>query len=118
MEAHSRNERRRFRVQMGLALVAVVGAILLSPANRAAIAQTSRLTLELLDARLTAVEGKTQFMSVDGNGDTHFTGTNLYILSGSGRTDGPVNGKGNLIMGYNEGRGGNDNSCRFHQRGL
>src|SRR5690349_9404518 len=71
-EARSRNERRRFRVQMGLALVAITGAILLSPTNRAAIAQTTRLSLESLDARMKAVEGKTQYLSVDANGNTLF----------------------------------------------
>jgi len=29
------------------------------------------------------------------------SGVNLQIVSGSGRTDGPVNGRGNLIVGYN-----------------
>jgi hypothetical protein len=31
-----------------------------------------------------------------------FTGVNVQIVSGSGTTDGAVNGKGNLIVGYNE----------------
>ena len=31
-----------------------------------------------------------------------FTGANLYVQSGSGATDGAVNGLGNLIVGYNE----------------
>src|SRR5436305_1037222 len=68
IEARSRNERRRFKVQMGLALVAVMGAILVSPSNRAAIAQTTGLTLDQLNTRLTAVENKTQYQSVDSTG--------------------------------------------------
>jgi hypothetical protein len=32
-----------------------------------------------------------------------FSGINLQVVSGSGATDGAVNGKGNLIVGYNEG---------------
>jgi hypothetical protein len=32
-----------------------------------------------------------------------FTGINVQIISGSGATDGAVNGTGNLIVGYNEG---------------
>jgi hypothetical protein len=35
------------------------------------------------------------------------TGANLHVRSGSGATDGPVNGTGNLIVGYNESRGVN-----------
>src|SRR5262245_4680740 len=35
-----------------------------------------------------------------------FTGINVQIVSGSGLTDNPVNGKGNLIVGYNEGSTG------------
>ena len=31
-----------------------------------------------------------------------FTGTNVHIVDGSGDTDGDVNGRGNLIVGYNE----------------
>jgi hypothetical protein len=33
------------------------------------------------------------------------TGANLQVVSGSGTTDGPVNGLGNLILGYDEGAG-------------
>jgi hypothetical protein len=43
------------------------------------------------------------YMSVDT--ETHavnFTGANVYIRSGSGATDGPVNGLGNLVVGYSE----------------
>ena len=34
--------------------------------------------------------------------DVYLTGYNLHIQSGSGKTDGTVNGYGNLILGYNE----------------
>lgn len=34
-----------------------------------------------------------------------FSGMNVQILSGSGSTDGPVNGLGNLLIGYNESPG-------------
>ena len=48
--------------------------------------------------------GEIQIGSFDGT-TLRFTGINVQIVSGSGTTDGPVNGKGNLIIGYNE------NSC-------
>ncbi|WP_395090126.1 hypothetical protein [Armatimonas sp.] len=54
--------------------------------------------------RVAALENKTQFMSVSGS-VTRFSGTNLQIVSGSGATDGAINGLGNLIIGYNALRG-------------
>jgi hypothetical protein len=39
---------------------------------------------------------------VDNETTVRFTGVDLQIVSGSGTTDGPVNGRGNLIVGYNE----------------
>jgi hypothetical protein len=43
--------------------------------------------------------------SVYRNGDDiYFSGVNVHIIDGSGNTWGPVNGLGNLIVGYNETR--------------
>ena len=39
-----------------------------------------------------------------------FTGANLHIRSGAGATDAAVNGKGNLIIGYDEMRGATETS--------
>jgi hypothetical protein len=114
-------ERLRWRVQAGLAMAATVAALLLSPAGRQAIAQendsltnltnltnltslTSPTTLT--DRRLAALEAKTRFMNVIGR-TTIFARTNVRIVSGSGSTDGAVNGLGNLIVGYNEDVSGN-----------
>lgn len=36
--------------------------------------------------------------------DVVFTGVNVHVRSGSGATDGTINGLGNLIVGYNEAR--------------
>lgn len=42
-------------------------------------------------------------VGVSRSGSTlQFSGMNLQVLSGSGSTDGPVNGLGNLIIGYNK----------------
>jgi len=35
-------------------------------------------------------------------GDIYFEGCNVHVRSGEGSTDAPPNGKGNLIIGYNE----------------
>lgn len=42
------------------------------------------------------------YLSVDSGNNIYLTGANLHIRSGSGSTDGAVNGLGNLIVGYNE----------------
>src|SRR5262249_33212876 len=39
--------------------------------------------------------------------DVVFEGCNVHVRSGSGSTDGPLNGLGNLIVGYNEIQFGN-----------
>ena len=45
-------------------------------------------------------------MSLESGGDDFvFTGVNVHVRSGSGATDGSVNGLGNLIVGYDELRG-------------
>lgn len=38
----------------------------------------------------------------DGGATVRFTGVNVQIVSGSGATAGPINGRGKLIVGYNE----------------
>lgn len=57
---------------------------------------------------ITALQTKTESMSVITDNEqptVRFTGVNVQIVSGSGSTDGDVNGKGNLIVGYNEATG-------------
>lgn len=54
----ARRERRRLRVQAGLAFAGLAAAIFALPANRAAIAQGYGVTLATLDARLKVVESK------------------------------------------------------------
>ena len=67
-----------------------------------------------LNTRLAALETKLAHVSVAGD-NIYITGANLHVRSGSGITDGPVNGLGNLIIGYNEGRGpGSDNRTGSH----
>lgn len=40
--------------------------------------------------------------------DIVFSGMNVHIVNGTGSTEGTVNGTGNLIVGYNQSRNGND----------
>ena len=68
-----------------------------------------RISLADLLARIEALEAKQavddeKLANVDTmpNGDLVIEGVNLHIRSGSGATAGEVNGRGNLIVGYNE----------------
>jgi hypothetical protein len=67
---------------------------------------TAQLTA--LQNRVSALEAKTASMStptVDGQPTVRFSGVNVQIVSGAGNTAAAVNGKGNLIVGYNENEG-------------
>lgn len=66
-----------------------------------AVAQSQGVSLNSLNARTTALEGKTAAITVSGD-DLLVQGVNLHLRSGSGSTDGAPNGRGNLIIGYNE----------------
>jgi hypothetical protein len=66
-----------------------------------------------LTGRVVALEGKLAHVSVAGN-DITISGANLYVNSGAGATDAPVNGLGNLIIGYNEPRGGGADRSGSH----
>ncbi|MBN2694788.1 hypothetical protein JXR93_09010, partial [bacterium] len=70
-----------------------------------------------LQTRATNLEAKTASMTletVNGYPTVRFTGVNLQVVSGSGSTDGAVNGKGNLIVGYNEARNSDSNKTGSH----
>ena len=66
-----------------------------------------------LTARVAALETTLAGVSRSGN-QIIIEGANLHIRSGSGATDGPVNGLGNLIVGYNELRGAGDDRSGSH----
>src|SRR5437870_8661731 len=97
----------RLRVACGLGAASLSVALFASPATRAAAQSGYGATIQSLI-------NKTQFISVDAGGDMHITGTNLRVENGLGATNGhpddffqgadPItNGKGNLIVGYDEG---------------
>ena len=54
-----------------------------------------------LTGRVQELEAKLACLSKDGD-NVIFEKCNVYIRNGSGKTDGEVNGLGNLIIGYNE----------------
>jgi hypothetical protein len=60
--------------------------------------------INALLARVAALEAKLEAVTDNGT-DLVITDRNVHIRSGSGATDGAVNGMGNLIIGYNEDNG-------------
>ena len=85
----------------------------LQAANAAQQAKIDALSADLAaqTAKVVTLEAKTRDMSrlVDpytGEDTVRFSGVNLQVVSGSGSTDVAENGTGNVIIGYNEPRGG------------
>jgi hypothetical protein len=102
-------DRRRFTawslglLALLLGLIAIWDRQLPFAATRATDLQTQ--VKELTD-RVQELEAKLACLSKDGD-NVVFDKCNVYIRNGSGRTDGAVNGLGNLIIGYNETTGDN-----------
>jgi len=69
--------------------------------------------VDALEARIASLEMLLQHFSRAGN-DITIAGANLHIVSGSGSTNGAVNGLGNVIIGYNEVRGSGDDRSGSH----
>jgi hypothetical protein len=76
----------------------------------AGVTPTGPVFLSVTGTGITPVGGACQFQFVAGTPlpcaaqagtDVFFTGCNVNVRSGSGSTDGPTNGLGNLIVGYN-----------------
>jgi hypothetical protein len=63
-----------------------------------------------MQTQITALQDLLQHFTRSGD-DVYVTGANLHVLSGSGSTAGTVNGRGNLIVGYNEVRTSGALSC-------
>lgn len=59
--------------------------------------------IEELQTRIDELEIKTAAMTATDD-DVYFTGVNLHVRNGDDRTD-SINGKGNLIVGYDENAG-------------
>lgn len=88
------------------------------PAARAylpvAVQPTTAQQAGLAD-RVAALEATLSGVRRQGD-DLIFSGVNVYVVSGAGKTDAAPNGKGNLIVGYNELRGGFDLEGRPEDR--
>jgi len=85
-----------------LAIILGLAAIWDMPRPFAATRSTDLQTqVKELTERVQELEAKLACMNKDGD-NVVFEKCNVYIRSGSGETDGTVNGLGNLIIGYNE----------------
>ncbi len=108
LEARASKSERRLRATWAIAIVGAIGTFALGY-HKDAIAQGYSITLAQAATRIAALETKTASMSTlndaDGNATVRFTNVNVQIVSGSGGTEGAVNGRGNLIVGYNENDG-------------
>jgi hypothetical protein len=93
----------RFSIPTSIVLMAALAS---APAAAITAAVCVKATLKgpiKLRADTPCKASEIQIGSFDGT-TLQFSGINLQVVSGSGATDGPINGTGNLIVGYNEGR--------------
>ena len=72
-----------------------------------------KATVAAQAAAIAALETKLEHMSSNGT-DVFFSGVNVHIVNGTNSTGGPVNGLGNLIVGYNASRGSGDDRTGSH----
>jgi len=59
-------------------------------------------SIEDLDNSRDVADNLLTYVSVSSTGDIVFDDTNIVLRNGTGTTDGETNGKGNLVIGYNE----------------
>ena len=73
-----------------------------------------------LEARIAQLESTVQRLEgllagvTRGDNEITFSGVNVHVVNGAGTTDGGANGLGNLIVGYNELRGQDDDRSGSH----
>jgi hypothetical protein len=103
LQAHTRTVERRLRWWRGFAC----GMVLLTVMSRSLHSGTAADTPPgAMAARMATLEDKLSTMAFDADAnEVVISGANLRIVNGLGAT-GTTNGLGNLIVGYNEPRGG------------
>lgn len=97
------NRMEKFWIRLGMIIACVLGSIVLTMAQDKVVVVPlgSSAKVAELEARVAELErllaGVSRYQEA-----LIFSGINVHILDGSGNTWGPVNGLGNLIIGYNE----------------
>ncbi|HLK59512.1 MAG TPA: hypothetical protein VKU00_23320 [Chthonomonadaceae bacterium] len=118
-ERQHRQAARRFRLLSGVALCGVVLAVLFA-AHPSAGAQDCDYQdqIDALQSEVNDLQSQTQYLSTgtdaEGYPAMYVSGCNLWVLNGTGATNAAPNGEGNLIIGYNELRGNNDDRSGSH----
>ena len=104
---------KRILVTIGLVILMITGVSFSAGAQPTLEERVTQLEAQVtqLENTVNQLVALLQGVSRTGN-DITFSGMNVYIVNGTGSTDGSVNGLGNLIVGYNEPRiwGGDDRS--------
>lgn len=78
-------------------------------------AEVASLQVQVAQLEQTVAQLKSLLNGVSRKGnDITFKSVNVHIVNGTGKTDGPVNGLGNLIVGYNE---ANDRGAPIPRKG-
>lgn len=94
-----RTPRARSAVVLGSILLAIA---IMAPGPPPAPDKSLAAQVAALDARVDVLEKLLADLSRNGDGDLVLSGANFYLQSGAGATEAAVNGKGNLIVGYDE----------------
>ena len=96
------------RNSMGLRRTVGAALLVLGSSRAHAATLTALQRIAALEGQVAALQTLLASVSLqDGGATLRVIGVNVQIVSGSGATDGPVNGTGNLIIGYNENRSSN-----------
>src|SRR5438477_395021 len=93
LRQQNRTGGRRLRLWAGAAAFFALLFVLSLPLTPAAAALT-------LDQRVAALEDKLVYLTRAGT-EMVISGANLHVVNGAGKTE-TTNGRGNLIVGYNE----------------
>lgn len=102
------------------ALLASVNALQATVAGLQSDLSSANATIASLQSDVAAIQGNS-VLALDGlltlnGGDTAlFTGVDVQVINGTGGTDGTPNGKGNIIVGYNQENAFGDLICSLGQ---
>jgi hypothetical protein len=112
MGTHTRTVERRLRRWQGIACGVMLAGLVSMPLQSGTAADSQP---RVMAERMATLENKLSAMTFDGAAnEVVITGANLRIVNGLGATE-TTNGLGNLIVGYNEMRGGySDNRTGSH----
>lgn len=104
----------KMHVLAGVMLSVMITSVVLYAADLVEFIDGTTISAEEVNGNFADIDTRLKAMEATFAGVTRadnviqFSGVNVQIVSGSGATNGTVNGFGNLIVGYNEFRGSGD----------